>query len=164
MNSRTLLAGLCTFVVFASASAESLRQVAERHEREFANAIKSKDGGWFDRVAAPDFREIDPKGKVSDRATSLGAMKQMFKMGKVTAISTKVLKVTGTAAQLVVLVDSHMTVAMRMNPKAKKVSKLIDSSRYQETWSKSKGKWHIHSLKTLTEHTTLDGKPFDTGM
>ena len=164
MNSRSLIAVFCTLAVCASAVAEDLRKVAERHQREFAQAVRTKDLTWFEKVAGPDFRQIGTKGNITDRAASIAQMKQMFAMGKVTSLTTKVLKVTGTPAQMVVLVDSHMTAEMMMDPKAKKPSKMVADERYEETWSKSKGKWHIHMLKTIKQHATLNGKPFDTGM
>ena len=41
---------------------------------------------------------------------------------------------------------------------------MVSDMRYEETWSKTNGKWLIHALKSISEKSTLDGKPFAGGM
>jgi len=164
MTSRTLIAAFCTFALFASAGAEDLNKVAAQHEREFVKAMKTKDIKWFESVGAPDYHEIDMKGKVTDRAKAITGMKQMFASGKVDTMTAKVLSVTGSGNNMVVIMDAHMTGTMKFDPKAKKPSKVVGSMKFQESWSKTKGKWMIHELKSLSEKMTVDGKPYAGGM
>ena len=163
MNIRKVIAAFYTFALFASAVAEDLNKVAEQHERDFVRAMKSKDLKWFESVAAPDYHEVGAKGKMTTRAEAIAGMKQMFGMGNVTSATSKVLKVSGSSSKMIVLTSANMTMMMKMDPKAKKMSKMVGTARYQETWSKDKGKWQIHELKSLSEKATLDGKPFNMG-
>ena len=144
----------------AAASAEDLRKVAETHEQGFVHAIKSKDLSWFQKVAAPDFYVQEANGKKTNKKDSMDEMKQMFGMGNVTAASTKILKLTKIQNGMVVRVKAHMVMNMQ-SPGSKKLSKMVDDSTYDEKWTKDNGKWMIHSMKTIIEKSTMDGKPMN---
>ncbi len=47
------------------------------------------------------------------------------------------------------------------SPGSKKLSKMVDDSTYDEKWTKDNGKWMIHSMKTIIEKSTMDGKPMN---
>ncbi len=149
------------FVVLAAAAhADDLKKVVADHEAGFKKAILTKDVKWFDMMAAPDYHEVDTKGKKSDRATVMAMMKQMFQASSVKTITVKVNKITPTKTGVVVLTDCHMVGTMVVDPKAKKSSTIDSTQSYQETWVKKGAKWQIVELKTLKDKTLLDGKPF----
>ncbi len=125
--------------------------------------MKTKDISWFQNVAAPGFYEQETNGKKIGAKESIAQMKEMFGMGDVLSASTKLLKVTPTTGGMIVKVKAHMTAKMQARGAAK-ASKMVGDSTYVETWSKDNGKWMIHSLKTLSEHTTIDGKDVTGGM
>lgn len=153
--------GVIALALFASA--EDLKKVAESHEAAFRKAIMTKDMKWFEEVAAPDYHEVMRSGKRTTRAESISMMKQSFGMFKVKSITTKVKKVTPSGNGMKVLIDCHMVASMP-NPQTKKNSTMESQMSYQETWSKVKGKWMIHELKSLTSITKMDGKVIPGGM
>jgi hypothetical protein len=165
MTSTRILFGCAALLALAcAASAEDYKKVAEQHEREFVAAMKSGDIAWFNKVAAPDYVEIEANGTKKTKAQSMAEMKQMLKMGHMLSASSKVVAVSGNASKLVVKDSMSMSMSLKLDPKAKKPSIIASTGTYQETWSKVKGKWMIHELRTIKESSTMDGKPMKGGM
>ena|SRR5579862_115455 len=146
----------------AIAPAEDLRKVAEAHEREFATALKTKNASWFERIAAPDYYETNGSGAKMTRKEAMAQMKQMFGMGRVSTMTTKIVKVTPAGNGMTVLVDAHI-VMKGTPPGAAKASTMDSRTRYEEAWSKDKGQWKIHHLKTITSKMMVDGKAVGNG-
>jgi len=148
-------------VLSASAMADTRKEM-EALQKGFEKAILSKDMKWFEDSAAPDFHEVGLDGKKTTRAASLKMMKDMFQMGETKSIKTKILKLETKGKQTIITTDCHSTMTMKM-PGSPKASKMESWMTYQETWSKEKGKWQIHELKSLKEKATMDGKPMPAG-
>lgn len=156
---RTLLLPLL-LIAAALTHAEDLKKVAVQHEAEFRKAMMTGQFGWFERVAAPDFFEVDRPGHKMNRADSLAQIKAGVGTVKVKTLDSKVVKVKPTAKGYVATVEVHMVLNLPASPGQKPA--VVDSQmRYEETWSKDKGVWKMHSLNTLSDKSTLNGKPMN---
>jgi ketosteroid isomerase-like protein len=154
---RQLLLPFC-IALAAFAQAENLRKVAEFHEAGFRKAMLTEDVAWFKKMAAPDYTWIGTNGQKIKAADSEAQMKQSFANGTVKKVTTKVLKVVPTKRGMTVTADVRLVVEMA-GDKGKKPTTMDMTMRYEESWSKTKGQWKIHSVKVLKEKNLVDGKP-----
>lgn len=142
----------------ALAQAEDLNKMAAQHEAEFKKAMMTGDMGWFERVAAPDYVEYEKPGMKTDRKQSMAMMKSSMAGVKIKTFENKVEKVQPKGKGMVVTTNCHMVMVM---PAAKGAKPMVMDAhmRYEETWSKDGGVWKIHVLRTLSDKSTMDGKP-----
>ncbi len=127
--------------------------------KQYANALMKKDISFFEKTAAPDFVEIEKNGKKMDRAAAIAQIKQFFGMPtKMVSASGKLVSFTEKGDTVTAITESKM-VAKLPGQKKGQWSTLKGVSKDEEVWTHKGGKWLIHSMKTISESQTLDGKP-----
>jgi hypothetical protein len=145
--------------VAACALAQGPKAIVAKHAAEFDRAMVTKNLAWFNSVSTPDYHEIDEKGNRIDRKQSMDQMKMAFKMMSVKSCKSTVVSAKQNGGVITSVVSSIVTGMMKMDPKAKKMSTMKSTGRYQETWKNIGGDWKISELKILSSSSTIDGKP-----
>jgi hypothetical protein len=116
-------------------------------------ATKAGDVASFARTLAPEYREIDVDGTVSNRTTALAGLKSMIGRVTVTSCSTKVSKVTlvGTHYEL----TGIYTEAGLEGPKHLPF-RLVE--RIRDTWRRAGGVWLQTESVTYEMTAWVSGK------
>lgn len=159
MNTR-LIGVFAVVCVAGMAAAEDLKAAIQGQVKAFDIAMVKKDASWFEHAAAPDYREQEAGGKMVDRATAIAMMKQSMQAVTAKKCHSKVLSVERTKGGARAIVTTEMEGTMRM-PNSKKLSKLVGFYKFEQEYVKIGNSYKIRTLKTISQKTTLDGKPFN---
>lgn len=106
---------------------------------------------------APGYYAIDLKGQKLSRSEVARSMRLWFSTSKTlrARVTIKSLRVSGSRATAVI--EEHAR-ASGVNPKTKKLTKLVSDSAVQEVWARAGGRWLKQSTKTLRMRWVVEGK------
>lgn len=104
---------------------------------------------------APDYVDIDPKGKETKRDESVAMMKQNLKLYHSTACKTTLESVTAPDANTAVVTATMRVSGDVQAPDGKHEFDVMAKS--QDTWHLSNGKWSNARSQTLHQVVKVDG-------
>jgi len=164
MNARRWV--LCSLAVVAAAlGVADVRKDLEAVYARLNSAMLKKDVASVIGLCTKDFVYATPSGANLTRGQMEEQLKgQMRAIKKVVAVTIKIDKVTQKGAEVVARTTGVFEADIVLTPDAKKASRLKSTSVTDDTWVQVGGKWMLKKVKGVKETSTLDGKPFSSGM
>jgi hypothetical protein len=155
-----LFVSVLALASYAAASTDA-KKIMEELNRDSNKAMLSKDFGYFDRTATPDFTSTQ-NGHTQNRKQSLAGIQQMFAMVKtITKVHSTVTSATMNGKTITATTESEMTAKVAA-AKGKLIT-VVDRSIDKEVWVMTPSGWKIKSVITLSDKMTANGKPFNPG-
>lgn len=156
---------LLILVAFAGAD-DYKAQIQKGHDMVSKMALKNDGAGLSKALASfttKDFVWKEQNGTKLTLAQWQGMMQSQMKMIKVTAwkFTLKDFKQAGNT--LTNMTTLNMTATMK-NPKTGKPSVVKSVSTARETYVKVGKDWKLKMIESLTDKSTVDGKPMTGGM
>ena len=148
----TLIAG------FSEANTTSdIRKTLQAAYKTSDAAVVRRDSKTLLGLLTPDYQVTDLKGKKSTKTEMSRRMHMWFTTYQTIKTTTTIKKVVVTRGKAKVTIG-EVGLASGIDPKTKKLSKLVSDAVAEDTWVKIKGKWLKQKTKTLRMRWVLDGK------
>lgn len=164
MNARRWVVGSLA-VVAVAASVADVRKDLEAVYARLNSAMLKKDVSTVIGLCTKEFVYTTQSGENLTRGRMEDQLKaQMRAIKKVVTVTIKIDKVTQKGAEVVARTTGVFEADIMLSPDAKKASRLKSTSVTDDTWVQSAGKWMLKKVKAVKETSTLDGKPFNSGM
>ncbi len=159
-STRVILAGaLIATVALCGADA---RKDVEGLYGKYKKAIYAKDIKAMMAMTTADFSWTNPKGVKMERPAIESQLKTQFTMlKKITGFTVKIDKFSTKGDTAVARTTTVMSAEINMGNN--KTSKLVSTSVSDDTWKKTPKGWMMHSVKSIKDVNTLDGKVLPSG-
>ncbi|PQV64651.1 protein of unknown function (DUF4440) [Abditibacterium utsteinense] len=164
MLKRTKDSVICSSILFLFAvsaqadSASSTRNSVRAAYKTSQAAFARRDVKTLAAQLAPNYYLINIKGQKLNRSETIRMMKLWFSTSKTLNANTSIKRLQVVNGKVTAVVAEHAT-ASGVNPKTKKLMKLVSDSLAEETWIKTNGRWLKQRTKTLRMRWLVDGKP-----
>ena len=156
MVQKSIVLGL-VLAVAAVASAQNAMGVAQGLADGEAKAVLKGNAGWYRTHLAPEYKSTGREGKVRNKAQIIEDFLTNRKRFEVKSVVPKVTKALMNGDRMATTTDAKM-VATVEGPDGKPHT-LTVTMWANTTWTKRGGVWTKLTEKTVSEKTTVDGKP-----
>ena len=164
MLKRTKIGAICAAILFIFAvsaqadSKSSTRNAVRTAYKTSQAAFSRRDVKTLSAQMAPNYYFINIKGQKLNRAQTIRMMKLWFSTSKTLNAKTAIKRLQVSNGKVTAVIAEHAT-ASGVNPKTKKLMRLVSDSLAEETWAKTNGRWLKQRTKTLSMRWVVDGKP-----
>ena len=160
-TTNSVICGAMLFLCAVSAHADSVsstRNAVRAAYKTSQAAFVRRDVKALAAQLAPSYYLVNVKGQKLNRSQTIRMMKLWFSTSKTLNAKTTIRRLHIANSKVTAVVAEHAT-ASGVNPKTKKLMKLVSDSVAEETWINANGRWLKQRTKTLRMRWVVDGKP-----
>jgi hypothetical protein len=164
MKTRTLFGlFLLSSIAAAGDSPAQVRAAVQQQMNLYVSAMKKKDGAAIEKVIlanfAPDFKDVDIKGKARSRDETIQTMKQNISSFKsISNVSLRIVKMTVSGDKATSSEVFKLDGLIGGSGKAKTAKIQLDLA-WIGTYIKRNGRWLCTQSKSTKERVLINGKP-----
>ena len=159
-TTNSVICGAILFLCAVSAQADSVSSTRNSVRAAYKTsqaAFARRDVKALSAQQAPSYYLINIKGQKLNRTETIRMMKLWFSTSKTLNVKTTIKRLNVAKDKVTAVIAEHAT-ASGVNPKTKKLMKLVSDSVAEETWTKVSGRWLKQRTKTLRMRWVVDGK------